>query len=131
MNTMISKNIGIGVLVLLVFLSGFWLARSGKPYSPVIFTVHKLIALGAVILLGMLVSSIHRTAPLQAAHWLAVTCTALCLLALFITGGLLSIEKAIPGFVLKIHRMLPYLAVIAIAVSSYLLIVKRNLLVVD
>jgi hypothetical protein len=128
MNTMFSKLIVAGALFLLVFLSGFWLARAGKPYPQVIFTIHKLIALAAVILLGTLIAGINQSAALQADQWLVVAGTVLILVALFITGGLLSVEKAMPGFVEKLHQTLSFLAAFAIGASIYLLAVRENLL---
>jgi hypothetical protein len=130
MNAMFSKLIGAGALFLLVFLSGFWLARAGKPYSQVIFTIHKLVALAAVVILGTLIARINQFAPIQAVQWLAIAATALCLVALFVTGGLLSLDKAAPEFVIKLHQILPYLAVISIGVDIYLLAARGHLLAV-
>jgi hypothetical protein len=119
MNTMFSKWMGAGGLFLLVFLSGFLLTRAGRPYSQGVITIHKLLALGAVILLGTLVASENRSAPLQAGQWLAVACAALCLAALFVTGGLVSAMKSPPELVTTLHRALPYLAVVAVGVGFY------------
>lgn len=38
-----------GIVFLLTLASGFWLSRGGKPLNGVIFNIHKLIALGAVV----------------------------------------------------------------------------------
>ncbi len=48
MNT-ISNFITPGFLFLLTLGFGFWLNRSGKPYNSLLINLHKLIALGAVI----------------------------------------------------------------------------------
>ena len=32
----------------MILLSGYWLSRSGKPYSTIVFTIHKLVSLAAV-----------------------------------------------------------------------------------
>jgi hypothetical protein len=49
---------GAGLFSLFLFLSGFWLSRSGKPYNGIIFNIHKLIALTAVVLF---VITLYRT----------------------------------------------------------------------
>ena len=54
-----------GLFFLLIFFFGFWLNRSGKPYNLFIFTIHKLIALGAVVFLTMTVYNVHQAAPLS------------------------------------------------------------------
>ena len=39
------KITGIGIVFLLIIISGIWLTKTGRPYSPVLFNVHKLISL--------------------------------------------------------------------------------------
>jgi hypothetical protein len=124
MSTIFSKIIAASLFFLLVFLSGYWLNRTGKPYSTVIFTIHKLISLSAILYLGMLVARVHQAVPLQSSQWLAIGITAACLVITMITGGLLSLEKAMPVYLLKVHQILPYLTVISIGVSLYLLLIR-------
>jgi hypothetical protein len=38
-----------GIIFLLTLVFGIWLSNSGKPYNGILFNIHKLIALGAVI----------------------------------------------------------------------------------
>jgi hypothetical protein len=45
----VSRFIIPGSVFLLTLVSGVWLSCSGKPLNTGIFTVHKLIALGAVV----------------------------------------------------------------------------------
>ena len=113
-------------LFLCIFIFGFWLSRSGKPYNPVIFTTHKLFALGAVIYLAATVYRVHQAAPLNLAHTIIIALTAVCLLALFVSGALLSLDKAMPLFVLRLHQAAPYLAVLSTTASLYLLLVKSS-----
>jgi hypothetical protein len=127
MNTIMSKTIGTGIIFLLVFLTGYWLSRSGKPYHTIIFTAHKLIALGGVIFLATLVYRFHQITPLLTAQAAVVMTTAFLLVALVITGGLLSVEKVMPEIVQRMHQVLPYLAVISIGVTFYLLLIRGNL----
>jgi hypothetical protein len=39
-----------GLLFLVVFASGFWLSKVGKPYDLVLLPIHKLISLRALVL---------------------------------------------------------------------------------
>lgn len=121
MNTIYPKIAGAAALFLVVILSGFWVARTGRPYPLFIFTIHKLIALAAVILLGRLIFVANHAAPFAPGQWLAVTVTAGCLAALIITGALLSLQGEMPTFVNKIHQVLPYLAAGSLGFSLYLL----------
>ncbi len=109
------------VLFVLVFVFGFWLSRSGKPYGAILFNVHKLIALGALVLLAVNLYRFHQVTPLNAGQFAALAVTAVCFVATMITGGLLNIEKAVmPAFVQTVHHVLPYLTVVSTGVSLYL-----------
>ena len=44
-----AKLLTPGMIFLLTLASGLWLSRAGKPLKTGIFTVHKLIALAAVV----------------------------------------------------------------------------------
>jgi hypothetical protein len=111
-------------LFLCIFLSGFWLSRSGKPYSMAIMTVHKLIALGTIIYLGVTVYNILKTSPHLAAPIAFITITAVCFIALIASGALLSANKTMPAFILKLHQFIPYLTLLSAGASLYLVFFK-------
>ncbi len=123
MNAIVSRMIGAGLFFLLIFLSGFWLSRSGKPYPVIVFTVHKLLAIGAVIFLVVIVNQAHRAAPLQTIQVLGAAITALFLIATIVTGGLVSLEKPMPAFLLRLHQINPYMSVVSTGVLLYLVLV--------
>ncbi len=49
MRTVDPRIIVTGVLFGLTLAFGVWLSQAGKPYNPVLFNIHKLTALAAVI----------------------------------------------------------------------------------
>ena len=124
MNTIQMKITITAGLLLCIFAFGFWLSRSGKPYNQVIFTIHKLIALGAVIYLGTTVHKIHQAASLNPANMTIIMLTALCGLIAFVTGALLSTNQAMPLIVLRLHQVAPYLILLSTSASLYLLLAK-------
>jgi hypothetical protein len=123
MNTNQMKVVSMGAGFLVIILSGYWLSRSGKPYSTIVFTVHKLVALAAIVLLGVTVHRINQAGALSAVEVLAVIVTGLFFLGTMGTGGALSIpsDKAMPAIVHKLHQVTPYLTVLSTAVTLYLL----------
>ncbi|MEX2162004.1 MAG: hypothetical protein WD751_08830 [Anaerolineales bacterium] len=129
MNTIVSRMLSVGLFFLLIFLSGFWLSRTGKPYPMILITVHKLISLVAIIYLGMSVHRIQQAAPLQTVQIIAVALTALCFVSLLITGGLASLDKAMPSIILNVHHVLPYLTVISVGLNIYLLLLGKGQLI--
>jgi hypothetical protein len=112
-----------GLFFLLLLLSGYWLGRSGKPYSTIVFTIHKLVSLAAIVLLGVTVYRINRAGALSAIELLAAIVTGLFFLGTMVTGSLLSIpiDKAMPAIVHKLHQVTPYLTVLSTATTLYLL----------
>ena len=125
MNPMTSKVIVTGLLLLFTFLSGVWLSHSGRPYNTVIFTLHKLIALGAVIFTVVTVQQLRTGMDTRTLALGAVVVTGLLFLALFASGALLSIGKPDHIAILTIHRVAPLLAVIATAATMVLLVSSK------
>lgn len=104
-----------------VFLLGFRLTRSGRPYSGLVLTIHKLVALAALVILALLVGRAARTAPLDAVVWVASLAGAVIFVVAIISGGLLSTDKALPPVVKALHRVSPFLAALASAATLYFL----------
>ncbi|HZW02821.1 MAG TPA: hypothetical protein VFF68_02745 [Anaerolineaceae bacterium] len=124
MNTIVSRFVGTGAFFLLIFLTGFWLSRSGKPYSTALFSAHKLIALAAVAFLVVMIVRLNRSAPLQPAQIAAIAVTAVCLLATIITGGMANLPA--PAIVRSIHHVTPFLSLLSTAVTLYLLFARSG-----
>ena len=117
-----STSIIVGVLFLLIFLSGLWLSRSGRPLQGGISAIHKLVSLGAGVLLLVAIYQRNEAAPLGATAWMAIAATGLCFLADVASGALLSSEAARPVAVLRIHQIAPVLTVVLSGATLYLLL---------
>lgn len=122
MNTILLRLVGAGISFLFILLSGFLLTRSGKPYGMLIFTIHKLVSVGMVVLLGITVRQAIQTMKLGTMAWLAVVVTGLFFLTTIVAGSLLSISDAMPVIVYKMHQMTPYLTTIATLITLYSLL---------
>ena len=119
---MSSKLISAGLFFLFIFLSGYWLSRTGKPYSTLVFTIHKLIGLAFGIFLIITVYRIHQTISLTPLQMVAIAITVLLFITTVAAGGMLSIDKPMPLFVSWIHKLLPFLTVISTGGTVYLLL---------
>jgi len=111
-----------GIVFLLTLVSGVWLSRSGKPLNTGIFTVHKLIALGAVIAAAIQTYGALRSTEAQAILIVLLILIGLCVVALFATGALISMNKPTYRTLLTIHRITPVLALLAEAATIYLIV---------
>ena len=117
----VSKFIAPGIVFLLTLASGVWLSRSGKPLNTAIFTVHKLIALAAVIATALQTYNALKSAEPQAFLIALLILAGLCVVALFATGALMSMNKPGDGILRTVHNIAPFVAVIAMALTVYLL----------
>jgi hypothetical protein len=122
---MSSKFLFAGLFFVFILLSGFWLSRTGKPINTAILTIHKLISLGAAVLLGITIFRIHQATPLTVYETAAVAITLIFFIAMVATGGMLSTTKLMPGVILKVHQLMPYLVILATFASLYLVLVRK------
>jgi hypothetical protein len=111
-----------GLFFLLIFLSGIWLSRTGRPLNPSLSTVHKLISLAAGIFLLVAIYQRNRAIPLSGTEWVAIVITGLCFLGTVASGGLLSTDKPAPVALLRVHQVVPVLTLLSSAVTLYLLL---------
>jgi hypothetical protein len=123
---MSSKFLIAGLFFAFIILSGLWLSRSGRPVNVFILTIHKLISLGAVVYLVITVYRIHQVAPLSPVEIAASVVTLLFFIVMIATGGLLSTAKPMPGIILKIHQIMPYLVILTTTATLYLLLVRKQ-----
>jgi hypothetical protein len=120
--SIVARAIAVGLLFLLVVLSGISLSRAGRPLNVGISTIHKLISLATGAYLLVTVVQRNRQAPLGPAEWIAVVVTGLCFLVLVATGGFLASDKSMPVALLRIHQIMPVLTVLASGTTLYLLL---------
>jgi hypothetical protein len=115
----LSKFVLPGILFMLTLAFGFWLSRVGKPYNGLLFNIHKLIALGSVVLTGIQLSkTLHAPDLLLVA---LLTVSTLCVIALFVSGALMSAEKSDDALLLTIHRVAPVILVVGLGFAVALM----------
>jgi hypothetical protein len=122
----VSRFIIPGIVLLLTLASGVWLSRSGKPLNTGIFTVHKLIALGAVVATAIQTYNALRSLDTQASLIALIIVIGLCVVALFVTGALMSANNPAYKMLLFIHRLSLFLVLIVGTAAIYLLTGKTT-----
>jgi hypothetical protein len=115
----LSKFVLPGILFMLTLAFGFWLSRVGKPYNGLLFNIHKLIALGSVVLTGIQLSKMLHAPDLLLVALLTVS--TLCVIALFVSGALMSAEKSDDALLLTIHRVAPVILVVGLGFAVALM----------
>jgi hypothetical protein len=109
----------IGFLITVAF--GFWLGKIGKPYNDILFNIHKLIALGTVILAFVQVYKSIKVIEPQSLLLVSLAGVAICVLALFASGAFLSIGNVKYETAKLIHNIVLAGVVITTGSSMYLL----------
>ena len=117
----LSKFIFPGIVLLLALASGFWLSNAGKPLNSIIFNIHKLIALGAVIVITIRIVNVAKSTELAGLLLGVIVLAVMSVLALFTTGAMMSIGKVNYNLMLTIHRAGLFLIIAAFASMLYLL----------
>lgn len=113
MNIMFKVLITLIALIIVIIL-GFILSKNGKPYSTVLFTFHKLIALAMIIYTFIYIRQHAFNVMSNFELSITLSITIICILVLFTTGALLSLGK-LDYFLLK---QLHLLVAIFLSVSS-------------
>ncbi len=109
-----------GFLATLVF--GFWLSRKGRPYNGALFNVHKLIALGTVIITAVQVYEMMKTLEPSALiiPWLIFA--SISVLVLFASGAFMSIGNKNYDVLKTMHNIAPVVVVVTIGIAIFFLV---------
>ena len=118
---MVSKFLLPGIAFILTLAFGFWVTHAGKPYNVALFNFHKLIALGAVVATVIQLTNLLKSADALALIIVLLVVAALCVIALFASGALMSMDKLDYALMLTIHRVAPVVLVIAMVVVMLML----------
>ena len=110
------------VLMALTLIFGFWVSRMGKPYNGILFNIHKLLALGTVVVLVIQLIPMLRSAPASPQVIAVLAVAVICTLALFAGGALMSAGKSDYALQLAIHRIAPPVLVVSLALTVYELV---------
>lgn len=122
MSDVLLRTVGLSAAAGVVIVTGVVLTRLGWPFGVVLLTVHKLVALVAVVFVGYLAFGAARSGSLASGDWaILVVSLALCV-AMFATGGVVSAIRDAPSWVVWTHRVGSWLAVVAVAFSARVVI---------
>ena len=123
MSTTLIKSGSIGLLILFTLASGLLLRRMGRPHNVLISTVHKLVALGALVLLILTAFQVNRAAGLGGLQMAVVAAAVLFFVGAIAGGGwLMIVEGPAPPIARQLHQILPVLTVLSSAGSLALLL---------
>ena len=91
----------------IIFISGFVLHKRSKQYPTLLLTVHKLVALGILIYSGW---QIHLTGGIQGLNLPLLISGSILFVVLIASGGFLSAKKPTSIYLIRVHQIVPWLA---------------------
>ncbi len=116
----LSKLVLPAILLAVTLIFGFIVSKTGKPYNTFLFTIHKLLALAAVVLAVIQVLNLLKVAPAQGLLIGLLILAVICVITLFATGAIMSAQKELH----LVWRWVHGLASLLLAGSSILLVIK-------
>ena len=114
-----------GTLFLVIIGFGLWVSRAGKPYNFFLFNVHKLIALGAVILTGIRVINLDPFNNFPNMAILLIGLAILGVIGMFATGAIMSIKDEVPRAALLVHKIFAAAILLSFVSAIYLIIMSQ------
>jgi hypothetical protein len=106
------KLIVIGLLLLATLMTGF-----GKPWKLPLSSLHKLIALAWVLYTVVVVSHAGRPVESKAAFFALIAVLSASMVALIVSGSLLTVPRFDPKAWLAMHRIATIFAVAALVIT--------------
>lgn len=119
-----SKFILPGILFLSTLAFGLWLSRLGKPYNGLVFNIHKLAALAAVVFAAIQAWNLLKGAGVQPIAFALIAVCVLCVISLFATGAFMSVGNLPYAPLLTIHRIALITLPLAASGMVYVLVGK-------
>ncbi len=109
-----------GLLLLIVVGFGLWVSNIGKPYNGWLFTIHKLVALGAAILAGYRIYQLDPIFTFPLSVLLLIALAGVGVVAMFATGAIMSIQDRVEKSPQLIHQVSAVLIVGSMVLALYL-----------
>ncbi|MFZ5351100.1 MAG: hypothetical protein ACOZCL_00100 [Bacillota bacterium] len=121
----IHEMIKSGILLAITIGMGILLSIKGKPYNGIVFTLHKLTALGAAVFAFLYFRTIIKSFDGKAILYITIIAFILSILALFISGALLSLGKAPYHIIRVVHIIGTILSIGSVSAFMYYLLSKK------
>lgn len=117
----LTKTILSTFVLIVMFTTGIFLTNTGKPYTLVLQTLHKLSSIVFLIILILTYTSLFKKSNVLPSSHSFMVLTLLFFSLSFISGALVLSIKEVIVYVIYLHRVLPFLSLI-FAVIAYVLI---------
>lgn len=111
---MTTKLIINSSLFIIIIISGFWMAKLGKPYNPLAFNIHKFVALAFIVYTIILSKGLTQSTDMNSMNCFFLALSGFFVLLILVSGGILSSKEEIIKQLVLIHKLSSGLAIISI-----------------
>lgn len=105
MGSITTYSLIAGILGLVIFLTGFWLRKTGEPYKKGIFALHKLAGAGVAVLLVLVIVQHLQFLQIRGTGLVLSLFSAVFFIIAVVSGGLLAAGNMAKFFWKTIHRI--------------------------
>ncbi len=113
--TKIAINAG---LIVITIITGFLLHKSGKPYSNLLFTSHKLATIAFIVLTIMIIVSYSQNFGLKGVALVLISTGAFSILGFMVSGGAMNLDRS-QDLMLMVHRVASAILIVSIGVLFF------------
>lgn len=112
-------------LVIIMFVLGIILTKTGKPYNSVLSTFHKVIAFILLILICFEIINFIKINKINSIQIILIILFSLTYIISFISGVLCLSLKETRQIILYIHRITPFISIILGLITLVILNIKK------
>lgn len=110
-----------GVLFIVSIVFGIWTSKLGSPLNKVVFTVHKLASVAAVVFIVIEISTLLKELTPGLLELCLMIFAGSSIVVSIVTGVILSLDKPVDKQVLNIHWAASVLSIITSFAAVYIL----------
>lgn len=114
------KIIISSTIFLLTIVSGIWLSKLGKPYSQLVFNIHKLIALGFLVFTFIIAKNLFQNIEPGFLKLSLLVFIAISVVSILVSGAFLSFNEQVNNFIALLHKISSVILLLSITAWFYL-----------
>lgn len=114
------KLVTNSIIFIVTIISGIWLSKIEKPYNPLVFNIHKFIALAFIIYTIIISKGIYKTIQMNSILWILLILSGIFILLALISGGILSGKEEFLKSLSELHKISSAFALFSIIGWFYL-----------
>lgn len=119
LSTLTGKFISSGLLLVFLIVAGIYIHRTGKPYQPLVFGIHKIFSVVMIVILTLAFIQIFKETGPGFSRWVIPGSMILALAGLLFSGAMMSLDR-FQAVMVVIHRIMTVVFLAGFSYQGYL-----------